>query len=150
MSDLHQVVDFGSALDHGTTKSRPVHCGISTDFDIIFDHHDADLRNLDTLDSSAGVAETIAANHHSGMQNHAVAQLTTFANDHIRMQHAVGTDHRIRTHKDAREYDRAMAELRVGPNPRIGKNRHTMVHCRAFIDVRSSTDFSVKLWRRME
>src|SRR5215471_9695483 len=150
MSDLHQVVDFGSALDHGSTKSRPVHCGISADFDIIFDHHDADLRNLDTLDSPTGIAETIAANHHSGMHNHAVAQLTTFANDHIRVQHAVGTNRRIRTHKDAREYDCAMADLRMGPNPCIGKNRHTLVHCRAFIDERSSTYFSVKLRRRME
>src|SRR5215471_6983443 len=126
MSDLHQVVDFGSALDHGSTKSRPVHCGISADFDIIFDHHDADLRNLDTLDSPTGIAKTVAADHHTGMQNHAAAQLTTFANDHSRVQPAVGADRRIRTHKGPWEYDCGMAELRVGPNPRIGKKRHTL------------------------
>ena len=118
------------------------------DFDVIFDHHNAGLRDFDSAAAFAGIPETVTANHNTGVQNHAIAQAATFPHHHIRVQYALRADDRIFTDEYPRKNDGALTELRTCADPGVGKNRHALIHCCTLVDVRTGTDLSVESRRR--
>src|SRR5450830_793911 len=75
MCNLDLVVELDTVFEHGVGQGATIDCGIGTDFDVIADHHAANLRNLDPLAAFVGKTETIGSNHHARMQD---ATLTDF------------------------------------------------------------------------
>jgi hypothetical protein len=78
VANLHQVVDFAAGADAGDAKGGSVDRAVGADFHVIFDNHDADLRDLVTPSLLVWrEAEAIAAQNHAAVQDDPVAHLAT-------------------------------------------------------------------------
>src|SRR4029434_1864193 len=60
VGDLHQIVDFDAALNHGSSDRAAIYRSVRTDFNVVFHDDDPSLGNLDTLSAAARIAESIA------------------------------------------------------------------------------------------
>jgi hypothetical protein len=74
VSDLYQIVDLGPSADYRATERCPVHRRVGPDLHVILDLDDPHLRNLYSFPALPSVTETVAANHHPGMQNDPIAK----------------------------------------------------------------------------
>ena len=94
----------GSAIDGG----------VGADLDIIFDLKPADLRELFIMARRliAHVAETVAAEHRAGMNDHAVSEPHAGINSDIWIQITIASDAYFR------------ADHAAGPNPRALSDLH--------------------------
>jgi hypothetical protein len=74
VSDLHQVVDLGAAADPRVAQRAAIDRGVGADLDVVGDPHAPDLVRLgEAAALLARVAESAAADHDAGLQNHAIA-----------------------------------------------------------------------------
>src|SRR5437667_10698680 len=101
---LHEIVNFRAGANAGLAERRPVDCRVGADLHIVFNHHTTDMRNLHVLARTDRIAETIAANHRTAVQDDPPADLGAIvhghagiddgalANGHLATQHAPGHD----------------------------------------------------------
>ena len=82
VGNLHQIVDFYTVGNHRIIQSAPVNAGVSTDFNIITNHHSTQLLNFLPLAILFGKPKAIGTNNHAGMQNAALADGAALANVH--------------------------------------------------------------------
>lgn len=136
MGDLHEIIDFSATANQGLTQSRAIDSGVGADFDIVFNHDDTDLRNLDALFAAPGIAKTIAADHHTGVQYDPVSQAAAIPHHDIGMKHAVRSDLNIRTDKSAGIERRVWADFRPRANVRMSTDRHSVSDERRGVDGR--------------
>ncbi len=77
MADLHEIIDLRAFPDHGVSGPVPrsmVDAG--ADFDIILDHHAAELGHFHVALAAEGEAEAVLPDMHAAMDEHAVADET--------------------------------------------------------------------------
>jgi hypothetical protein len=86
---------------------------VVSDLNVVFHDDNPDLGNLDPPLASPGIAESITADHHAGVQNDAVADPAAIADHHVGMKHAVFPDLTPYTEKNSRVNYRASADLRT-------------------------------------
>src|SRR5215471_8183944 len=87
VADLHEVVDLRAAADDGPAQHGAVDRGVGADVHVVFDHDDADLRDLAMRGAVEDVAESVAADDGAGLDRHAAAEPDALAQHHPRMGH---------------------------------------------------------------
>src|SRR5471030_537245 len=75
--DLDQIVQLDPILHHGVTQRAAVDASIGADFDVVADHHPAELRDLAPDAIVEHDAEAVGANHRAGVHQHALAKAAT-------------------------------------------------------------------------
>ena len=139
VGDLHEIIDLGAAANHGLAQSRTIDGCVCANLNIIFDHDNADLWNLDPTFAAAGIAETVAANDHTRVKYHPIADAASMSNHHVGMKYAIGTDLDIVTDKDTRIKRRIAANFGARADIRMRENRNSLVDDRRCIDAGLST-----------
>src|SRR5438128_11521815 len=61
VTDLHEVIDLGSAADDRLSQGGAVDRRVGADLDVVLDQHGADLRDLPVFFTVEGVAEAVGA-----------------------------------------------------------------------------------------
>src|SRR5215831_11789454 len=94
VTHVDQVIDLGSAADACDIERPAIHGGIRTDLHVVFNQQAPDLGELFISPGHvvAHIAETIAAQHRTGMDHNAVSQLRARINRDVRVNHAVASD----------------------------------------------------------
>src|SRR5262249_35753609 len=74
VTHLHQGIDLGAALDTRLPHGCPIHGGEGLNFNVVLDHGDAGLHDLELGAVGAfGEAETVAADDYRVLENHPIA-----------------------------------------------------------------------------
>ena len=134
VGDLHQIVDFDAARNHGSSDRGAIYRSVRTDFNVVFQDDDPSLGNLDTLSAAARIPESIATDHYAGVQYHALAQPAGFAHHNIRMKDAIAAHLSIVTDKDAGKKHRARADPNAFADKGTGENSYLFGNNGARID----------------
>lgn len=112
--DLHKIVYLAPFLNPSSPESGAVHRRVRTNFNIIVDLHDSDLRDLYVPPPTPLEPKAVAPEHHARMKDHAVSNHAPRGNGHSWMQKTllpdsgllsnitVGAHHGTRTHHGAR------------------------------------------------
>jgi hypothetical protein len=88
-----EVVDLHAPANARTAEPRAVDGAVRPDLDVVLEHHVAQLGDL--LQPAVLVelvAESVAANHHPGLEDHPVPEVTALPHDHAGVQDALCTD----------------------------------------------------------
>src|SRR5438105_3324749 len=63
VSDVYQIVDLRSFTDQCFAERCPIDGGVRTDFYVVFDAHDSDLRNLFVSPTDGDETVTVRSDH---------------------------------------------------------------------------------------
>ena len=141
MGDLHQIINLAAGADDSVGAGAAVNCGVSPDFDVVFDDDPSQLGNLEVSLGTEGKTKSILADAHAGVDNNAapddavrergvgadlaiVAQDHAVAKDYIGANMTAATDFGTLADNGARVYpttgakDRRLADHRRGRNGR--------------------------------
>lgn len=141
MRNLHEIVDLGPSADQRATKSRAIDSCIGADLDIVFDLDNTGLRDFDSMIAAPGIAEAIAADDHTRLENDPVAEAASIANHHMGMQHAVAADCNSIAQKHSWKQNAAIANLREFAYIHMGIDRYIVTKLCGRIDIRRGSDF---------
>src|SRR6516162_3562803 len=90
MSHLHEAIDFRAAFYSCFAHGGAIDAGETLNLDVILDHRDAGLHNLELRAiGSLGETEAIAADDHAVLENDAVADPAEFTD------HGVGVGQKV-------------------------------------------------------
>src|SRR5581483_12332699 len=92
VSDLHEVIDLRSLSDHRFAERSAIDARVRADLDVVFDAHDADLRNLAMTAAHLDESEAIGADDHAAMQDASLADSGAVVNRHVRINERVVAD----------------------------------------------------------
>jgi hypothetical protein len=145
MRDLDEIIDFDSASDNRLTERRAVDRSVGADLDVIFNYDNARLGDLDARAPGARIAESIAADHDSGMENNPVADAASFAHDNVRVKYARITHLDFVAEKNTGIEDRVLTDLDAASNEYVRENRDATSHNGAIIDIGARADFTLKM-----
>src|ERR1700733_7296872 len=101
MADLNQIIQFGSLSNMGGSKNSPIHAGIGTQLNIVFNNNIPHLGYFSVALAFRGEAKSIRPDNHPGLKNHPVSQRTIFPHNDIGMKEAILADNRVFTDKNA-------------------------------------------------
>ena len=116
MADLHEVVDLRAAPDARGAELGAVDAGAGADLDIIAHNNRPDLRHLRVFGTIPAIAESIAPQDASSMNDDAVAQRDALAENHIGKHDAVFPEFHIITDINSRMQHRATADPATFPD----------------------------------
>ena len=83
MADVNVAVEFCALLDCRGIKGRPVDRRTSANFNIVFNHHDANLRDLGNTAGARRKSKSVCADHRSCVDRAISTNLTAMFNDNI-------------------------------------------------------------------
>jgi hypothetical protein len=83
VGDLDQVIDLGAPLDDGAAERGSVDSYVGAQFNVVFDDHTAELRNLVMAALMLYVTKTVGSDHGSAMHDHTCAEGTVFSDDDV-------------------------------------------------------------------
>src|SRR5262245_43113585 len=86
VSDLNLVVQFDALFDHRVVQRAAVDGGVGSHFDVVADHHPADLRDLAPAAAVPGDAEAVSTDHHAGVEDNTVAYDAIMVYRDVRVQ----------------------------------------------------------------
>src|SRR5699024_7375655 len=89
MANLHLIVDMHIIADTGIVERAPIDAGGRTDFDIVTQHHAAELRNLLPAAAIMHQAETASADDGICLDAHTRTDLHTITNTYVRTNQTV-------------------------------------------------------------
>src|SRR5215831_942713 len=92
VADLHKVVDLRAPTDDGPTEHGAVDRGVGTDVHVVLDHDDADLRDLAMPGAVEDVAEPVAPDDGTRLDDHPAAEADALAQHHPWMEHRILAD----------------------------------------------------------
>src|SRR5688572_20761243 len=90
VTNLHQVIDLGPLAYDRFTQRSAVDRRASSDFDVVLDPHDSNLRNFVVLTLIQGEAVTVRANDDARVDDAATANTRPIVDDRVRVSGAVG------------------------------------------------------------
>src|SRR6185436_9978899 len=122
VANVHHVVQLRAAADSRASQRGAIDAGLSAQFDLVFNYHRADLGKLVMTLLIANIAETIGADHDSGMKNHAVSNGHVVVNHDVRMNHAIAADGDMVANAGPRVDLRAAADLCLVSDGNIGSD----------------------------
>ena len=95
MSDVHQVIDLGSAANHGNIERAAIDGRIGANFNVVPDFQPPDLGKLLVLACGpvADIAKAIAAQHRPGMNGSTFADARASVNGHVVVNEALFSNH---------------------------------------------------------
>src|SRR5262249_39744797 len=92
MRDLHQIINFRSRLNPGSTKTRSIDGRVRTDFHVVVDLDNSDLRHFLLTLRCHFEAEPVCADDHSTVQNYPGAEPAPFPDNDSRIDDAAFSD----------------------------------------------------------
>ena len=95
MGDLDKVIDLGPLLDDGLAEGGPVDGNICAELNVILDRNASELGDLIMESLVLHVAETIASDNCSTMNDDSRTDPATFPDDHVGIEQAIVSDRRI-------------------------------------------------------
>ncbi len=90
--DLDEIIQFRAAPHNRGFQRTAVDAGVRSDFDIVFDDHAANLRELDVAVPILHKAESIGSDHSARVDDHIVSDFHVGIDRDTRMQHTPVTD----------------------------------------------------------
>src|SRR3990172_5534441 len=81
--DMNEIVDPHSSPYQGAAEVSPVDGGVSADLDVVFDHHDSNVPELDETLVSPGEAKTVGADDRPGVDGHSGAEQRPLTDDDV-------------------------------------------------------------------
>src|SRR6185295_16119838 len=118
--DLNLIVELDTVIDDGVFDRAAIYGGVRADFYVVADPHTADLRYLEPPPSLRREAETIGADHDTGMDQCAGSYVNPMTERHvggqatIRLHAAVAHDHAAGTESHALADSNALLDHDVG------------------------------------
>src|SRR5690606_25605834 len=123
MGYLDKIIQLRAGLYQGRAHGGPVDGGVGADFYIVFHHHISDLGHFfKAAVFLGGEAETIAADHRSGMNAHLAADDAVVIDAHARMD------------------DRGVANPHIITQVNVGIDLYVIAHLHVFTDISKGTD----------
>ena len=167
VTDMDQIVDFGSVADSGRPERAAVDAGAGADFDGIADNHGAERmdaqdieiegrdltglpRPLDAILVRRHEAEPVRADGRVVMQDATLADAAVLADPHARMQDAAGPDLRPGRHSDLGEQHRSRADRRFRSDDAERSDRGAVADVRSRVDNGAGVDTGKKVQRRRQ
>src|SRR5579884_3780277 len=92
MADLNEIVDLRPGADDRKSQCCPIDGDVGAQFDIIFNDHPADLRNLLIFPPVRGEPESIAADDRPAVDDHPLADLHPLSDRDVRINQALLSD----------------------------------------------------------
>src|SRR5271165_1874510 len=90
---LHQAVDFGSTANPRLAHRGAIDGGERLNLHVIFQNRSAGLDNLKmSAGGGLGEAESVTANDHSILKNHAMSDAAILADNSVRMRQKIVAD----------------------------------------------------------
>ena len=99
MGNLDQIVDFGALLDDRLAECGSVDRNIRPKLDIILDCDSAELGNFIMLVLVLRIAEPIASDYRTAVNDHPRSDRTAFPDDDVGIQQRIVSDRRIVANK---------------------------------------------------
>src|SRR5580704_11113537 len=113
MSHMHQIVDFRSPANARDFEGSAVDSRIRADLDVVFNLQPSYLGKL--LVTAGGavahVAETVASQHRTRVNDHAITQFHSRIDGHVRIQGTISPDADLCTDHAASADPRAVGDL---------------------------------------
>jgi hypothetical protein len=150
MADLHEIIDLGAAADYRAPERRPVHRSIGTDFHVVFYDHNANLWDFDTTFTLPGIAESVAADHHAGVQNNAIAKPAASADHNVGVKHTIFPHFAPLAKKNSGVNHRAPADLNAAAHIRVREDRYRFAEIGRRIDMSKTADRLTETGRVMK
>src|SRR5689334_4377532 len=72
--DLHEIINFRALADDRIMQRPPIDRGVGADFDMVLDHHAADLRQFQVAAQAHGEAKAVLADRHAGVDGDMVTE----------------------------------------------------------------------------
>jgi len=144
VGNLDEVINFRAALNDRLAQSRAIYCGIRANLNVIFHHDNAHLWNLDAILTAAGIAEAIAANHRTGMHDHAITHTASVPNYHVGMKYAIGSN------LNSLPNIYTGVKHRVAADPSLSTYKNIRENCNPFLDKRRGVNRSLGTARLRE
>jgi len=125
VGNLHQVVNLGSLPNHCLIKPSPINGHVGPNFNILFDHNRANLRNLliDSIDLVE--SETVSPYHSTAMNDDPVSNGDPLSNTHVGIDQTSSPDDRLSTDKTTAFNNRPVPDLNLTFNDRERSNADT-------------------------
>ena len=114
VSDLDQVVELDTILDHRVFERAAVDAGVGANFHIVANAHRAELFDLFPLARMRRKTKTIGANHHAGVHDAALAHLAALPHRHPTVQDRARADARASFHHAQRADHSVRRDLSLG------------------------------------
>src|SRR5262249_15134467 len=122
--DLNQIVDLGVAPDAGFVQAAAVNAGIGLDFDIVFNHELADLRDLVPVSVVVlGEAEAVRAEDHAVLHDHVVPDHTVFADRDVGVSQEIVADFYPAIDDHVGQQSAVLAEFDLRADHRVSADR---------------------------
>ena len=123
--DLHEVVDLGARLDARLPDGRPIDGRVRAKLHVVFEDDGGDLRDLFVGPvAAAHEAVAVAADHHTVLQDDAIAEGHAFANRDVRVDDAVRADARTGADRHVGVDDRSIANCGALADRHKRRDRH--------------------------
>src|ERR1043166_9003595 len=136
VSDLHEIVDLDAFLNPGPAKARPIDGRVRTDFHVVVNLDDADLRNLSLPTVFEFKSEAIGADHYASVNNDARANLAALSNCHVRINETRAADRGFMSDVTSRAHDCFVANRYARFDHGVRLNRNACAKICRWIDNR--------------
>src|SRR5688572_25020368 len=124
VTNLYQVIDLGPLAYDRFPQRSAVDRRAGSDFDVVLDPHDSNLRNFVVLALIQGEAVTVRANDNARMDDAATANPRPIVDDHIRINDAFVTDARSGLDRDSLKDGDVVSEHDILAYRRERPHRH--------------------------
>ena len=128
--DLDLIVQLDAIANDRIVQGSPIDRGIGSDFDVITDHHAADLRNLDPGALVRGKSESIGPDHRTGMDDRPFAYPAPGVNGGPAMQQAPLADTDTVPDDATAVNDDPIPEEYIAADDRLGTDADSRRHIR--------------------
>jgi hypothetical protein len=122
VSYVDEVIELHAFRDARVAQRAAIDSGVCANLHVIADLHDAYLGKFPVAAIAVNVAETIGANHGSGVNFDAMADPRPRINDHMRVNPAIFADPASRADDTMGTNLRTFADMRVFGNHRVRAN----------------------------
>src|SRR5207244_4110411 len=95
VADVDEVVELRAAADAGLAERAAVDGAVGAYLDVVLDHRDSNLLDLEVAFAVPDVAVTVGANDGARVHDHTLPDDGARVDDDARMEHGVGADGRV-------------------------------------------------------
>jgi hypothetical protein len=134
MGKLDKIINLCSGSNYGIAELRAIDAAIGSDFDVIFDHHAADMWDSLMGNTVKVEPESISAYHRVGEDRHAIPEATTVPDNDVLLQAAVGSDRDILAETNTRLQFSPVADGRARLDRHMRSNNHVFPHRHCRVD----------------
>ncbi len=92
MSHVNHIVDLRPAAYAGAAQRSAIDTSVGTQFDVVFDHHGANLRELVITHFATDVSEAVRTNNYTRMKDDVITYGYAIFKENVWVNHAIAAD----------------------------------------------------------